>query len=637
MPTSSRSFIKFNPALDRRRLAALMFTDIVGYSAIFHRDENLAMNLLNQKCNILREIFPAYGGKEIKTLGDGFFIEFSSILEAVKCAYEIQSQLYQRNLGDLNSEPLQIRIGIHLCDFISTDEDAFGNDVNISSRLEQLAPPGGICVSQQVVDQVSDKLDLKFEPIKTKKLKNIKKAVNSYSIVLPWMGSGKSSSVHRRLKKWVPRKLTLEQSFLWASLGGMIGAALCVWFGLFLPFTLSLNGDELWQTLSYLQYIAVLNPIFAAISWTLWLLQPSDRRSFYISILHSLGTLSLFTWDSDPYSLSLLIPMVLSFPLLAMQSLETDEKRVEILANVGFAVLTAVGSYLLYQENLVTVTYLGLAWSVSVAGYFCWRIFPKNGARTISFIGDCRRAVFGVVAAISLVLLQSDVWNDSRAFEFFSHFFAAAYPLVIILVVISRNVVHEKKSITVQAASKFFAKVSSIVVSPDAADEKISNVQEALCAYLDAERSTIYLRDLQGQGSQLYAQAVYGPTEKLGQVATEVAPDRGLIGRVIKTRSPLLIDDLEQDDQISTDERSHIKVNEYRTQSCLILPLIVGNETLGVITLSDKRGHLAFTREDLKIANLIAKDLAMISLQMRYQNMVDHFVAEKLNDLANVG
>ena len=135
MSLSSRSFVKFSPALDRRRLAALMFTDIVGYSAIFHRDENLAMNLLSQKCHILREIFPSYGGREIKTLGDGFFIEFPSVQEAVKCAYDIQSQLYQRNLGGMPEEHFQIRIGIHLCDFIATDEDAFGNDVNISSRL----------------------------------------------------------------------------------------------------------------------------------------------------------------------------------------------------------------------------------------------------------------------------------------------------------------------------------------------------------------------------------------------------------------------------------------------------------------------------------------------------------------------
>lgn len=149
MPISSRSFIKFSPALDRRRLAALMFTDIVGYSAIFHRDENLAMKLLGQKCDILREIFPAYGGREIKTLGDGFFIEFPSVLEAVKCAYDIQSQLYQRNLGGMADEKFQIRIGIHLCDFIATSEDAFGNDVNISSRLEKIAPPGGVVSGKQ--------------------------------------------------------------------------------------------------------------------------------------------------------------------------------------------------------------------------------------------------------------------------------------------------------------------------------------------------------------------------------------------------------------------------------------------------------------------------------------------------------
>jgi GAF domain-containing protein len=150
---------------------------------------------------------------------------------------------------------------------------------------------------------------------------------------------------------------------------------------------------------------------------------------------------------------------------------------------------------------------------------------------------------------------------------------------------------------------------------------------------LDAERSTIYLTDIDSTELRLKAQAIYGPTEKLKEVSIYIAPDQGLIGRVWKTRSPLMVNDLKTDSRLSDKERDrHHERKEYRTNSCLLCPLILGNEIVGVMTFSDKRNALGFTEEELKLVQFVAKDIALLSVNQRYSAMVDHFVSEKLND-----
>lgn len=187
-----------------RRLAAIMFTDIVGYTAITQRDEARAMEILRRHNDLLRPIFQKHQGREVKTIGDAFLLEFGSALQALQCAVEVQETLHDRNKGLASEdEKLKLRIGIHLGDVIIRDNDVFGDAVNIASRIQPLAEPGGICVSDQVYGQVRNKTThelLKFDQVK---LKNVSYPVDVYHVLLPWEPRPKTP-VHEPEAEGVP-------------------------------------------------------------------------------------------------------------------------------------------------------------------------------------------------------------------------------------------------------------------------------------------------------------------------------------------------------------------------------------------------------------------------------------------------
>src|ERR671923_2751962 len=131
---------------EQRKLAAIMFTDMVGYSALAQRDDRLALQLLEEHRQLLREIFPRFNGAEIKTIGDAFLVEFNSALEAAQSAIEIQRALAKRNADAPAERQIQVRIGIHIGDVVHRAGDVYGDGVNIASRIESVAGPGGICV-----------------------------------------------------------------------------------------------------------------------------------------------------------------------------------------------------------------------------------------------------------------------------------------------------------------------------------------------------------------------------------------------------------------------------------------------------------------------------------------------------------
>ena len=167
-------------------LAAIMFTDLVGYSELSQENEELAVELLERHRKIVREILPEHGGNEIKTIGDAFLIEFSSSIRAVKCAAEIQSRFFSYNNLQNKEKQIQLRIGIHLGDIIQDGDDIIGDGVNIASRIEPKAKSGGICISGQIYDQVFNKVDFSFEELKDVNLKNIQQNIRLYHILLPW-------------------------------------------------------------------------------------------------------------------------------------------------------------------------------------------------------------------------------------------------------------------------------------------------------------------------------------------------------------------------------------------------------------------------------------------------------------------
>jgi class 3 adenylate cyclase len=167
-----------------RRLEAIMFTDMVGFSASMGQDERLAIKKLEAHNRILEDVIADHGGHVIKTMGDAFMANFESALTAVDCAKDIQRKLGQHNTGKPDHEKLIIRIGIHLGDVIIKKGDFFGDAVNIAARLEPKATPGGICVSRPVYDQLKNNIDIKTESMGSVELKNIKEPLEIYRVLI---------------------------------------------------------------------------------------------------------------------------------------------------------------------------------------------------------------------------------------------------------------------------------------------------------------------------------------------------------------------------------------------------------------------------------------------------------------------
>ena len=167
-----------------RRLAAIMFTDIVGYTRMAQAKESLALELLEEHRKVVRPLILKHEGTEVKTIGDAFLIEFKSALEAVLCAVDIQNRMTVRNSGVPTERRVQVRVGVHLGDVVHEGGDVYGDAVNVASRIEPLALPGGICISQQVFDNIRNKTDLGIEKMGAVELKNVELPVAVYRVNL---------------------------------------------------------------------------------------------------------------------------------------------------------------------------------------------------------------------------------------------------------------------------------------------------------------------------------------------------------------------------------------------------------------------------------------------------------------------
>ena len=158
-----------------------MFTDMVGYSALTQRDEALALDLLSEHNRLIRGVLAVHLGREIKTVGDAFLVEFDSALEAVRCAMRIQLDFAQRNAAN-PAEPINIRIGIHLGDVVYREGDVFGDGVNIASRVQSSADAGEIRISEDVARQVTNKIEQKLLDLGVLALKNISQPIRLYAV-----------------------------------------------------------------------------------------------------------------------------------------------------------------------------------------------------------------------------------------------------------------------------------------------------------------------------------------------------------------------------------------------------------------------------------------------------------------------
>jgi adenylate cyclase len=169
-----------------RRLAAIMFTDIVGYTALGQKDEPLSFAVVEAQQKLLRPVLAKHGGREVKTMGDAFLVEFASAIEAVRCAYDIQRSVREFNLTLSSEKRVHIRVGIHLGEVVEKEGDIYGDAVNVASRIQPLAEDGGVCLTQQVYDQVHSKLEFPLTSIGSKSLKNVSAPMEVYRMEMPW-------------------------------------------------------------------------------------------------------------------------------------------------------------------------------------------------------------------------------------------------------------------------------------------------------------------------------------------------------------------------------------------------------------------------------------------------------------------
>jgi adenylate cyclase len=168
-----------------RRLAAIVFTDMVGGTTLSQANEAEFLRLRDEQAELVRPLFATHQGREVKSMGDGCLAEFGSALRAVECAIDIQQRLVARN-SRVGGRPIQLRIGIHLGDVEVRGADILGDSVNVASRIEALADPGGICVTGPVFEQVRNKISNGLEKLAPRSLKNVQFPVDVYRVVLPW-------------------------------------------------------------------------------------------------------------------------------------------------------------------------------------------------------------------------------------------------------------------------------------------------------------------------------------------------------------------------------------------------------------------------------------------------------------------
>jgi adenylate cyclase len=170
-------------ASTRRRLAAVLVADVAGYSRLMEMDESGTLQRLRTyRAELIDPQIAVHNGRLVKTTGDGLLVEFGSVVDALRCAAEVQAGMAERNATVSAEKRIEFRIGINVGDIVIEDDDILGDGVNVAARLEGLAEPGGICVSARVQEDVAGRLDLAFEDMGEQTLKNIGRRVRVYRV-----------------------------------------------------------------------------------------------------------------------------------------------------------------------------------------------------------------------------------------------------------------------------------------------------------------------------------------------------------------------------------------------------------------------------------------------------------------------
>ena len=210
------------PSSVKRRLTCILAADAVGYSEQMGRDEEGTIRVLSAHRAVIDGIIAFHQGRIVSTAGDSVIAEFSSAVDSVRCAVEIQDALKTRNDSLAEHRQMRFRIGVNLGDVVVKNEDLLGDGVNVAARLETMAEPGGICISSSVYDQITGKLDLGFQDIGNQNLKNISRPIHVYRV----SGAGAPFRIPSSTPPVPPSVPTSRGPLPWA-----IGAVLAVIIG----------------------------------------------------------------------------------------------------------------------------------------------------------------------------------------------------------------------------------------------------------------------------------------------------------------------------------------------------------------------------------------------------------------------
>ena len=203
---------------ETRKIAAILVADVVGYSRLASADEDRTLSRLRGlRSDLIDPTIAVHHGRIVKRTGDGSIVEFRSVVDAVRCAIEVQSGLAERNSGLPPEKRIEFRVGIHLGDVVEeSDGDLMGDGVNIAARLEGVAKPGGICLSEDAYRQVSGRLEMAVTDLGPTQLKNIERSIRVYSQAAgsPRRGSPASTRARARHSRLSPIPgLDLKQGY----------------------------------------------------------------------------------------------------------------------------------------------------------------------------------------------------------------------------------------------------------------------------------------------------------------------------------------------------------------------------------------------------------------------------------------
>ena len=204
----------------RHKLSSIFSADVVGYSRLMRDDEEATIRTLTTYRKLMTDLIYQYKGRLVDAVGDNLLAEFASAVDSVKCAVEIQRELFEGNAELPDNRKMRFRIGLNFGDIVEKEKMIYGDGVNIAARMEGLADRGGICISGTIYDQVKQKLDLKYNYLGEQKIKNLKEPVRAY-----WVLSLPDTAAHRFLKAKMAVNKTWRNVIVAATVVLIIGAA----------------------------------------------------------------------------------------------------------------------------------------------------------------------------------------------------------------------------------------------------------------------------------------------------------------------------------------------------------------------------------------------------------------------------